>query len=108
MTQTKNISDQTAKLIDEEIRALITAGEHTARTILHEKIDVLHAVAKALLEHETLSGEEVQAIMRGEKIIRRDDDGGNKGPVGSAVPSAGRTKPREEPGTGGMEPQPQT
>ena len=106
VTQTKNLSDETAKLIDEEIRGLITRGEDTARRILNEKIDQLHAVAKALLEFETLSGEEVKAVMRGESIVRSSDDDGSKGQPSSAVPTAGRIKPREEPGTGGMEPQP--
>jgi cell division protease FtsH len=108
VTQTKNISDQTAKLIDEEIRGLIQAGEATAKRILTEKLDALHAVAKALLEFETLNGDEVQAIMRGEKIVRRSDDEGTKGPAGSAVPAAGRSRPREEPDAGSMEPQPQS
>ncbi len=106
VTQTKNLSDETAKLIDEEIRALITRGEETARRILTGNVDKLHAVAKALLEHETLSGEEVKAVMRGETIVRSTDDDGSKGQPSSAVPTAGRTKPREEPGTGGLEPQP--
>ncbi len=107
VTQTKNISDDTAKLIDEEMRQLINNGEETARRILHEKLDGLHAVAQALLEFETLSGEEVQAVLRGEKISRKDDDEASKGPVGSAVPTAGRARPREEPGPGGgLEPQP--
>ena len=105
VTQTKNISDETAKLIDEEIRGLIQRGEETARRILTEKVDSLHAVAKALLEFETLSGEEVAAVMRGEKVVRDSDDGGSKGPASSAVPSAGVTKPRED-SDGGMEPQP--
>ena len=109
VTQTKNISDGTAKLIDEEIRGLIQTGEATARRILNENIDKLHALAKALLELETLSGDEVQQIMRGEKIVRSSDDEDSKGPTGSAVPSAGRQRPpREEPGSGGLEPQPQT
>jgi cell division protease FtsH len=107
VTQTKNISDETATLIDEEIRGLIQTGEATARRVLTEKIEALHAVAKTLLELETLSGEEVQAVMRGEKVIRRSDDEAVKSPAGSAVPAAGRSRPREEPGTGGMEPQPQ-
>ncbi len=108
VTQTKNISDGTAKLIDEEIRGLIAAGEQKAKQILTEKIDELHAVAKALLEFETLSGDEVQAVMRGEKVIRSDDDGsGNKGPPVRRCRAAGKSKPREEPGTGSMEPQPQ-
>ncbi len=107
VTQTKNISDGTAKLIDEEMRQLIQIGEETARRILTEKIDGLHALAKALLEFETLSGEEVQAILRGERIVRKSDDEETKGPTDSAVPVSGRQRPpRNEPG--GFEPQPQT
>ena len=92
VTQTKNISDETAKLIDEEIRDLIKTGEGMAKHILNEKIDGLHALANALLEHETLSGDEVKAVMRGEKIERASDDSGSKGSTGSAVPSAGRQR----------------
>jgi cell division protease FtsH len=106
VTQTTNISGHTAKLIDEEIRSLINIGEEKARTILSEKLDVLHAVAQALLEYETLNGEEVATILRGEKIVRRSDDDSSKGSLGSAVPTTGRQRPREEPGAGGMEPQP--
>ena len=61
------------------------------------------------MEYETISGEECMAVMRGERFIRRDDDEATKGPLGSAVPSAGRPRPREEPGPGGLpEPQPQS
>ena len=49
-------------------------------------------MAKGLLEFETLSGEEVKALMRGENIVRRDDNDGSKGPAGSAVPTAGRSQ----------------
>jgi cell division protease FtsH len=108
VTQSKNLSDDTAKLIDQEIRSLITNGEQKARQILHDNIDALHRVAKGLLEYETLSGEEVQALLRGESIVRRDDNDGSKGTAGSAVPTAGRSKPREEPDAGGMAPQPGT
>ena len=107
VTQTKNLSDETAKLIDQEIRDLIGAGEAKARQILHENIDSLHAVAKALLEHETLSGDEVKRVMGG-GTVTRDTSDAPKGPTGSAVPAAGRGRKRgegEEP-TGGMEPQP--
>ncbi len=106
VTQSKNLSDDTAKLIDQEIRGLILTGEQTARQLLKDNIDSLHRVAKGLLEFETLSGEEVKALMRGETIVRRDDNDGSKGPAGSAVPTAGRSKPREEPDAGGMAPQP--
>jgi cell division protease FtsH len=107
VTQTKNLSDETAKLIDDEVRGLIEAGEQTARRILKENEEALHAIAKALLEHETLNGEEVRRVIRGEPIIRDTSDT-PKGPTGSAVPTAGKSRKRgegEEP-SGGMEPMP--
>ncbi|MDE2030214.1 MAG: ATP-dependent zinc metalloprotease FtsH [Alphaproteobacteria bacterium] len=70
VAQQKNVSEATAELIDEEVRRLIEEGEATARRILTEHIDDLHKVAKALLEYETLSGDEVRALLRGEKIMR--------------------------------------
>jgi len=65
----------------------------------------LEAMAQALMEHETLSGEDCKAIMRGEKVVRGD---GNDGPKGPAVPATGRvrTKAEPEPGTGGAAPLP--
>jgi cell division protease FtsH len=109
VTQTVNMSEETAKLIDDEIRGLVDEGEQTARRILTEHIDDLHKLAKALLEHETLSGEEVEKVLRGEPIVRASDDEESKGPAGPAVPVAGKSRPpRGEPGRGGLEPYPQT
>jgi cell division protease FtsH len=112
ITQQQNMSEETAKLIDEETRRIVTTGEKTAWEILTQHKAELETMAQALMEYETITGEECQAIMRGDKIIRRNDDDGSKGPAGSAVPSAGRQppRPRGEP-TGGIdigpEPQPQ-
>jgi cell division protease FtsH len=109
VTQTVNMSEETAKLIDDEIRSLVEAGEQTARGILNEHADDLHKLAKALLEHETLSGDEVEKVLRGEPIVRAADDEETKGPAGPAVPAAGKSRPpRGEPGRGGLEPYPQT
>ncbi|HEY7552985.1 MAG TPA: ATP-dependent zinc metalloprotease FtsH [Hyphomicrobiaceae bacterium] len=109
VTQTVNMSEETAKLIDDEIRSLVEAGEQTARRILAERIDDLHRLAKALLEHETLSADEVDKVLRGEPIVRSSDDEESKGPAGPAVPAAGKSRPpRPEPGRGGLEPYPQT
>jgi len=111
VTQTVNMSDETAKLIDSEIRALIEEGEATARRILTEKIDDLHTLANGLLEYETLSGQEVIDLLNGKKPVRdmsgRDDKPKKRA---SAVPSAGKTRKGEEgePDLGGMEPQPQS
>jgi cell division protease FtsH len=109
VTQTVNMSEETAKLIDDEIRSLVEAGEQTARRILTERVDDLHKLAKALLEHETLSADEVDKVLRGEPIVRAADDEESKGPAGPAVPAAGKSRPpRPEPGRGGLEPYPQT
>ena len=107
VTQRQNMSEGTAKLIDEEVRRIVTTGEKKAWEVLTAHKEQLEAMAQALMEHETLTGEESMSIMRGEKVVRRNDDDGSKGPIGSAVPVAGRQqKPRGEP-SGGMEPQPQ-
>jgi cell division protease FtsH len=109
ITQRQNMSEETAKLIDEEIRRIVTDGEKKAREVLFANRDKLEAISHALMEYETLAGEEVNALMRGEKIVRAAEDEETKGPAGPAVPAAGKMRPpRPEPGAGGLEPQPQT
>ncbi|MDH5748327.1 MAG: ATP-dependent zinc metalloprotease FtsH [Rhodospirillales bacterium] len=105
VTQHKNVSDATARLIDEEVRNLIEEAETKARDILTEKMEELHTLAKALLEYETLSGEEVNALLKGEAIVRKDEDEDKPKDSGhkSSVPSSGR-KGRPS-GLGGPEPQ---
>ncbi|CAN5420576.1 ATP-dependent zinc metalloprotease FtsH [soil metagenome] len=107
VTQTTNISGATAKLIDEEIRQLIEDGERTAREVLAANTDKLHSLAKALLEFETLTGDEVKKVLAGEPINRDDSHNGHKRSerAGPAVPVTG-TKKRGR-GAGEMEPQPQ-
>ncbi len=105
VTQRKNVSDATAKVIDEEIRRLVDEGEQTARDILTARIDELHALAKGLLEYETLSADEIRRIIKGERILREtsaaqapqteDARSGRR----SSVPPAGRPT--------GLEPEPQ-
>jgi cell division protease FtsH len=73
VAQQKNVSEATAELIDQEVRRLTDDGERTARRILIEQVDNLHKIAKALLEFETLSGDEVRALLRGETIVRTED-----------------------------------
>jgi hypothetical protein len=96
----------TAKIIDEEIRRLIDEAETTARRILTENLDDLHKVANALLEYETLSGDEVKALMRGEQINRPDDTPTPTRPR-SSVPSSGTPAHSGRPGPTGLEPEPQ-
>ena len=73
VTQSKHVSDATALIIDEEIRAFVDEAEEKARKILTEHRDELEMLAQALLEYETLTGKEVSALLRGEKIKRPVD-----------------------------------
>ncbi|MEQ1509727.1 MAG: ATP-dependent zinc metalloprotease FtsH [Sphingopyxis sp.] len=65
-----NISGETSKIIDSEVRGLIEEAEATARKVLTENIDELHVLANALLEYETLSGEEAKQVLAGETLDR--------------------------------------
>ena len=81
VTQRKSMSDETAKLIDQEIRGLIDEAEGHARKILKKYIKHLHSLAKALLEFETLSGDDVDELIKKGKIksSKLDDiDSNNK------------------------------
>ena len=68
VAQRKNVSDATAALIDEETRVFVEEGEATARQILETHLDGLHRLAVGLMEYETLSRENVEALLRGEAI----------------------------------------
>jgi len=108
VTQSNNISEQTAQFIDDEIRSLVEDGEQSARRILNENLEELHILAKGLLEYETLSGEEVRGLLSGQAPVRDSGDEGGA-PRHSAVPTTGGPKKRkgDEPDVGDMEPQPQ-
>jgi cell division protease FtsH len=60
----KDYSEDTALAIDSEIKRLVLEGATRARTILEENIEKLHALARALLERESLDGEEIARILR--------------------------------------------
>ena len=70
----KNFSDETAKLIDLEVKALVMGGYKKAKEILTENRDTLEKIFKALLEHETLNRKEIIEIVDG-KPSESDDDG---------------------------------
>ncbi len=101
VTQRQNVSGETAKLIDQEIRRIVTDGEKKARQVLTDNRHLLDQLAAALMEYETLSGDEVDALFKGKRPDRPDDT--PTGPT-SAVPVI-KKKPRE--GFGGPEPEPQ-
>ena len=106
VTQQKNVSDATARVIDEEVRSFVEAGEATARKILEEHRDQLEIIAQGLLEHETLSRDEIEALLRGEKIDKTERSPPKPRDPGrrSSVPSSGDNR-RAPPF--GQEPTPQ-
>jgi cell division protease FtsH len=100
-----NVSPETQKKIDEEVRRIVDEGYQTAKRILTEKHDDLVRLAEGLLEYETLTGAEIGRVMRGEPIGRDEDDTPSSGglPSVAAIP---KTRPRRTEGDGGMEPEP--
>jgi cell division protease FtsH len=65
VTQHKQVSDDTANAIDEEVRRIIDSNYARAKKILEDKVDILHAMAKALIKYETIDEGQVKEIMAG-------------------------------------------
>nr|WP_153203945.1 ATP-dependent zinc metalloprotease FtsH [Niveispirillum sp. SYP-B3756] len=106
VAQQQNVSEATSQLIDEEIRRLIEEGEVQARTILTTHLDNLHKVSEALLEFETLSGDEVRALLRGEEVVRTDPPAPRPPAVEPPKSTGGRRSSVPTTGSGEPEPQP--
>ena len=87
-SQPARMSNATAQLIDDEIKTIVEGGLNRAKTLLSDHVDQLHLLAGALLEYETLSGDEIKKLIAGEDIGRNDP-----GPT-SAVPRAGTSIPK--------------
>lgn len=86
----KRISSTTSAMIEDEVRALVDEGYQKAKKILTEKLDQLHTLAKALLEYELLSGDEINDVLAGKPIIRYDSSKDDKdGSAASMVPRSG-------------------
>ncbi|QMW22742.1 ATP-dependent zinc metalloprotease FtsH [Sandaracinobacteroides saxicola] len=104
VTRQQNVSEQTAQLIDAEVKRIVMQGYDRAKSILSENIDQLHALANALLEYETLTGDEIKRVMAGESIDR-PDSAAKLPPLGiggvAGIPKSGR---RSGGGLGGAAP----
>ncbi|BBF80442.1 ATP-dependent zinc metalloprotease FtsH [Asticcacaulis excentricus] len=71
----RDVSESTAQTIDGEVKRLVQGGYDEAKRILTENLDNLHRLAQTLLDVETLSGEEIEKVLRGEEIVRDEDTG---------------------------------
>jgi len=93
VTRTQNVSEETARLIDSEVKSIVTHGYERAKQVLSDNIDQLHALAAALIELETLSGDEIKRVLAGERVDRNDIRSTAPVALGaglSAIPKTGR------------------
>jgi cell division protease FtsH len=87
------MADDTNKLIDAEIKALVENAHKRATDVLQAQEDKLHLLAQALLEYETLTGDEIKELLDTGKVDRPDEP---RGPAlarpaqGSSIPKAGK------------------
>ncbi|GAA6199991.1 ATP-dependent zinc metalloprotease FtsH [Aquicoccus sp. SU-CL01552] len=102
-----SVSAHTKEMIEEEVRNFIQAGYERAVKILTDQNEEWERLAQGLLEYETLTGDEIKRVMKGEPPHLDDDDADNAGhgsaPSVTAIP---KTKPKKTPPEGGMEPEP--
>src|SRR5690606_21911282 len=101
-----NISEETSRKIDAEVRKLVEGGLEEARRILTEKRADLETLARGLIEFETLSGDEIKDLLLGKRPVRESVIEPT-GPRSSAVPPSGKPRPRPDAPTGDVAPQPQ-
>jgi cell division protease FtsH len=97
------MSNQTAQLIDTEIKRIVEGAYERAKQLLSDHVDELHSLAAALLEYETLTGEEIKKAVKGEDIGRD-----NPGAKPTSLPVSGGSIPstrRPRGGIGGTAPQ---
>src|ERR671927_136105 len=71
LSHRREVSEKTAQLVDAEVSRLLNAAYNRAKQTLTDNIDLLNAVAGALLERETLTSEDIDILVRGEKLPAR-------------------------------------
>ena len=96
-----SISAKTKELIEEEVKSLIDAGYASALSILKKNKKEFERLAQGLLEYETLTGDEIEKVIKGKKLVNTDDEKPSKSkakPSLAAVPKTSRKprKPKEQ------------
>jgi cell division protease FtsH len=86
VNRTQNVAEATAQKIDAEVKRLVDEGYKKAKQILTEKAEDHKRLSEALLEYESLSGEEITKVLRGEKLDRPDDQPAPPTPPTPALP----------------------
>jgi cell division protease FtsH len=106
VSRQQSVSEETNRKIDSEVRKLVETGLDEAKQILTDKRADLETLAKGLLEFETLTGDEIKELIKGNRPVRESVIEPTT-PRGSAVPPAGKQRPRPDAPTGDVAPQPQ-
>ncbi len=103
VTQHKNVSDETAHIIDEEIRSIVDRNYKRAKAILVENMDKLHLMAKTLIKYETIDEIQIKDIMDGKTpgAPKGWDDHEPRNGSGSATPNSADNKDKPEGSIGG-------
>ena len=100
-----SVSANTKELIEEEVKNFIQQGYDTAFKILTKKKKEWERLASGLLEYETLTGDEIKRVMKGDPPFSDDDGKDDGSAVAPSVTAIPKTKPKAKP-TGPMEPEP--
>jgi cell division protease FtsH len=100
----REVSERTAQLVDSEVTRVIKEAYNRAKETLTENLDLLHRVAEALLERETLTGDEVNMLARGEKLPPRSSPPPSPPALPAKETSVPAAKPVKPPLFGGPEP----
>ncbi|WP_432447954.1 ATP-dependent zinc metalloprotease FtsH [Aliiroseovarius marinus] len=102
-----SVSAHTKELIEEEVKRFIQEAYDTAFKILTDNKDEWENLAQGLLEYETLTGAEIERVMKGDPPSASDDDDAPEDGNAPSVAAIPKTKPRKKPsGEGGLEPEP--
>ena len=98
----QSMSEETQKLVDSEVKAIIDKSYKIAEKIITEKRKYLDVIANGLIEYETLTGDEINNLLEGVKPNREEPSEDNESSVTGSVPKAGKRKePSSKPGLQG-------
>ena len=107
IAQHRDYSEKTAQQIDVEVHGIVSEAAKNARQIISKNIDALHRIAKALLEHETITGEDVDRLVNDEELAPKKQVNGAAKPArkrktkSESEPKSSEAKDEPESTTGG-------
>ncbi|MCW9048117.1 MAG: ATP-dependent zinc metalloprotease FtsH [Gammaproteobacteria bacterium] len=102
VTQHKNLADDTARVIDEEIRDFIDRNYKRAEDILNENLDILHSMSDALMKYETIDTAQIDQLMAREKVSPPKDWSDNDNNSGASSSSTKEESKKEDKGDGSI------